>query len=133
MLVHLQAIETKPANPFYSLPALAPPKPSDLRDELERYLSTDPESVEDVLLWWHGKRATFPHLSRMALDYLSIPGMFILSCIQFCAFHSISSPQPPQPMLKGLLAKAESYCHTSETDSVYNQRGPSCAWEYGVY
>lgn len=71
----IQEVSTKPFNPFYNLPSLAPPKPSDLRDELDRYLSTDPESVDNVLLWWHGKRATFPTLSRMALDYLSIPGV----------------------------------------------------------
>jgi hypothetical protein len=37
---------------FDDLPALAAPRPSDLRDELERYLSTDPEHVANVLLWW---------------------------------------------------------------------------------
>ena len=61
-------------NIFDHLPALAAPKPHELRDELARYLSTDPEQVTDVLLWWHEHRATFPQLSRMALDYLTIPG-----------------------------------------------------------
>jgi hypothetical protein len=26
-------------------------------------------------MWWQDRRATFPQLSRMALDYLSAPGM----------------------------------------------------------
>jgi hypothetical protein len=46
----------------------------ELRDELERYLSTDPENVTNVIAWWHEHRAMYPCLSRMALDYLTIPG-----------------------------------------------------------
>ena len=56
---------------FDNLPDLAAVS-SDHRDELERYLSTDPEDVRDGILWWHDRRATFPRLSHMALDYLSI-------------------------------------------------------------
>jgi hypothetical protein len=62
------------ANIFDDLPALSAPKVTELRDELARYLSTDPEQVKDVLLWWHEHKATYPRLSRMALDYLTIPG-----------------------------------------------------------
>ena len=58
------------------MPSLAPPKAAELKDELARYLSTDPEQVLDVLLWWTEHKATYPNLSRMALDYLSIPGMY---------------------------------------------------------
>ena len=65
-----------PPNMFDSLPSLSAPKRYELRDELGRYLSTDPEAVNDVLMWWHGRRAMYPYLSRMALDYLTIPGMF---------------------------------------------------------
>lgn len=43
-------------------------------DELARYLSTDPEPTADPLLWWTARRAMYPCLSRMALDFLSIPG-----------------------------------------------------------
>ena len=70
----LQASASTSHNIFYSLPSLAPPKPSELRDELDRYLSTDPESVGDVLAWWYVIRNVYPQLSRMALDYLMIPG-----------------------------------------------------------
>ena len=59
---------------FDQLPALSAPKPSDLRDELERYLSSDPKHVVDVLSWWFERRHMYPHLSRMAMDYLTIPG-----------------------------------------------------------
>jgi len=69
----------KVLNIFDDLPALAPPKLTELRDELARYLSTDPEMVKDVLLWWHEHKATYPHLSQMALDYFTIPGkLFII-------------------------------------------------------
>ncbi len=47
----------------------------EVSDELTRYLSTDPERVKDALEWWNDRRASFPNLLRMALDYLSIPGM----------------------------------------------------------
>ena len=66
-----------PANVFDSLPSLSAPRQEELRDELDRYLSTDPEAVEDVLKWWYGNRAMYPSLSRMALDYLTIPGAFV--------------------------------------------------------
>jgi hypothetical protein len=61
---------------FDELPALAAPRPSDLRDELERYLDSDPEHVTDVLLWWIERKHMYPTLSCMALDYLTIPGMY---------------------------------------------------------
>lgn len=46
----------------------------DLRDELKRYLATDVEPVSDAIQWWYDRHATFPNLSQMALDYLTIPG-----------------------------------------------------------
>ena len=56
---------------------LKPEKSSnDLRTEIERYLATDTEVVDDVLVWWWERRSMYPCLSRMGLDYLSIPGMF---------------------------------------------------------
>lgn len=58
------------------MPALAPPKSTDLGNELERYLNADIQDVRDAILWWHERRAVYPCLSRMALDYLTIPGKF---------------------------------------------------------
>jgi len=43
-------------------------------EELTRYLATAPELTVNPLLWWIEKQAMYPHLSRMALNYLSIPG-----------------------------------------------------------
>jgi len=64
-------------NIFDSLEALAPPKTSELGSELDRYLSSDVEHVTEPLQWWYERRETYPHLSKMALDYLSIPGMSV--------------------------------------------------------
>ena len=61
-------------NIFDDLPALSAPSKSDLRDELNRYLSTDPEHVTNAISWWYKKRFVYPRLHRMALDYLTIPG-----------------------------------------------------------
>ena len=47
--------------------------------EVDRYLSSDVEHVTDPLAWWHAWRGMYPQLSRMALNYLSIPGKFILN------------------------------------------------------
>jgi hypothetical protein len=59
---------------FDDLPTLAAPKASTLRDELQCFLNSDPEFVQDVLLWWFEHRHVYPRLSRMAMDYLTIPG-----------------------------------------------------------
>ena len=57
----------------------AAPPPSSL-DELQRYLIADIEDVTDALMWWHERRKVFPRLSRMACDYLSIPGEYSFFC-----------------------------------------------------
>lgn len=44
------------------------------RNEIDRYLATDTEDVTNVLSWWWERKSMYPCLSRMALDYLSIPG-----------------------------------------------------------
>jgi hypothetical protein len=46
-------------------------------DELQEYLAQPPERTRvNPLRWWWDKHQTWPNLSRMALDYLCIPGMF---------------------------------------------------------
>lgn len=55
---------------------IAPTPSNTSSDELQHYLATDIEDVKDPLMWWYEKRATFPCLSRMARDYLSIPGEY---------------------------------------------------------
>ncbi len=70
-------------NIFDNLLALSAPKTKELCDKLDRYLSTDPEHVVDVLKWWMERKSMFPHLSCMALDYLLIPSEFIFTYNQF--------------------------------------------------
>ncbi|GBE82287.1 putative AC9 transposase [Sparassis crispa] len=69
----LANIKNKNHNIFDHIPALVAPKHSELQNELDAYLSTDPEYVENFLTWWHRVCVTYPRLSRMALDYLTIP------------------------------------------------------------
>lgn len=67
-----------------------------LEDELQQYLDspTVPVKPHRALAWWTEQAKRYPNLSRMARDYLSIPGefftMFISSshaCItnQYCS------------------------------------------------
>ena len=65
-------------NIFDDLPALSAPSKSDLHDELDRYLSNNPEHVTDAIAWWFEKCHVYPRLHRMALDYLTIPGRFFI-------------------------------------------------------
>ena len=44
------------------------------QDELDKYFKADLEEVDDVIGWWQQHRGWYPQLSRMAMDYLSIPG-----------------------------------------------------------
>ena len=69
-------------NIFDSLPALNTPAASELHDKLDWYLSTDPEQVNDVFKWWYEQRGAYPHLHYMALDYLTIPGMYLKLCLR---------------------------------------------------
>ena len=67
----------KKSNIFDSLLALAPPKVSNLGSELDHYLSTDMEHVTYAIGWWHECCHTYPSLSHMALNYLTVPGMYL--------------------------------------------------------
>ena len=76
-----------PKNIFDTVPSLSDTTRNELCDELDRYLGADPEMVDDILIWWHERRETYPSLSRMALDYLTIPGAFslpLLKCKHSC-------------------------------------------------
>jgi len=50
-------------------------------DELDSYLATSLEVIApgDAIKWWLDHRSMFPRLSRMAIDYLTIPGTSPLS------------------------------------------------------
>lgn len=49
--------------------------------ELDGYLRKPVENVKDPLKWWIGNRHVYPNLFRMALDFLSIPGMFFFALV----------------------------------------------------
>lgn len=53
---------------------LASLKSTALVDEITLYLSAEPVNVNNAIKWWCEKQRTYPQLSRMALDYLTIPG-----------------------------------------------------------
>ena len=67
-------MDSESDNIFNNLPALSATK-SALADELTHYLDTLIEATKDPFMWWVKKQATYPCLSRMALNYLSIPGL----------------------------------------------------------
>jgi hAT family C-terminal dimerisation region len=52
-------------------------------NELDEYLVQPIEKVHDPISWWWDHKATFPCLSIMAFDYLSVPGKFRLSNCEF--------------------------------------------------
>ena len=62
-------------NFFANMESLAPPLPADVGDEIELYLRSHVKVAPDPLKWWEKRRTLYPNLSRMALDYLSIPDM----------------------------------------------------------
>lgn len=61
-------------NIFDNLLTNKPSSSSD--DELQHYLAMDIEDVKDPIMWWYERRTTYPRLSRMARDYLAIPGEY---------------------------------------------------------
>src|ERR1700675_2092176 len=58
--------------------------------EIDDYLRHPVQNVKDPLKWWFANRALYPNLSRMGLDYLSIPGKFVIvntiSIIKYFSF-----------------------------------------------
>ena len=44
------------------------------KDELDWHLVDDVLKVNNPIKWWLAKSSSFPSLSCMVLDYLSIPG-----------------------------------------------------------
>jgi hypothetical protein len=75
------------ANIFDTLDCLSAPKAGDLRDELDKYLSAEPEHVIDAVKWWFDRRKIYPRLSRMAMDYLTIPRKCLNTDPQTSSFH----------------------------------------------
>lgn len=55
-------MQPKQSNIFDILPSLTAPKHAELQDKLNYFLSTDPEQVDDMLVWWFKCCAMFPYL-----------------------------------------------------------------------
>ncbi len=54
--------------------------PNDYDDELDQYLKLKPASLAQCpnpICWWLDRKADYPNLYQMALDYLIIPGTFM--------------------------------------------------------
>ncbi|KAG6851590.1 hypothetical protein C0991_007837, partial [Blastosporella zonata] len=64
-------------NMFDNAKQLYSRKRMQLRDELDRYLNSDVKDVDNVIQWWVDHRQQYPSLSRMAFDYLMIPGLAV--------------------------------------------------------
>jgi len=64
---------TRSQNIFDSIFNTTPTSPNTL-DKLQHYLVVDVKDMKDALMWWHKRHGLFPGLSRMACDYLLIPG-----------------------------------------------------------
>lgn len=50
-------------------------------NELDQYLAKPLEKVRDPIAWWWDHRASYPKLSKMAYDYLSVPRLSSLQCL----------------------------------------------------
>src|SRR5271155_1774786 len=69
LLKNFQASSSsRDANIFDELPALSAPASLELHDELECYLTTDPEQVSNVCAWWYEQREAYPRLHRIVKD-----------------------------------------------------------------
>jgi len=88
------------------------------RDELAKYLSTDCElHVDDGLLWWHKWKHIYPHLSQMALDYLSIPGklsfLIVNGVTRLCIPFAATSVHVERTFSQGRLLLSHVHSHLS--------------------
>ena len=89
--LHLKIDSFSKGNNFFNNLPDATTSLSDDHDELDCYLATDMENVKDALMWWHERHATFPHLSHMAWDYLSISGKCAIISVIFADILPLSN------------------------------------------
>lgn len=84
-------------NIFDNLPSFQPPNAHELSDELARYLSINVEDVDDPIQWWSDRKTQYPNLSRMAIDFLTLPGEFVIFVSAYTHAHGWSlQPQRSQ-------------------------------------
>ena len=82
-----------------------------------RFITTGVENVKDALSWWVERQKSFPCLSSMAHDYLSILSV----CPLLCLLHLSILNQLQQLMLRESSAKAALSSHMSEIASHSSQ------------
>jgi hypothetical protein len=131
--MHMYKVKTQ--NIFDNLPSLAPLRSAEVIDELTFYLTTDLVNTTDGIKWWREKEGTYPRLSRMALDYLSIPGT------SYLAPTTLNSQHPSyllfiQQLLSTLSASsvvAASSFHILGAACRLLQRVPFCVLDLGAW
>jgi hypothetical protein len=57
--------------------AFAKPESTPAAGELDAYLNMDIGKADNVFAWWKRQRSTYPPLSCVVLDFLTIPGMSV--------------------------------------------------------
>jgi hypothetical protein len=119
----LQEIDlTSSDNIFDALPALSTVSKS-LLDELTRFLTSPTERTLDPLRWWADRQAIYPRLSRMARDYLLVPGKFsFLLIIIFLIISLATSVDVERVFSKGRLILS----HVRNRLSVESMRAVMC-------
>jgi hypothetical protein len=106
---------------FDNMDALLAPKISDARGELDRYLNTDVEEVRDAVMWWAERKAMYPALWRMALDYLTTPGKQKYSSVRlFLTVSAATSIDVEQLFSRGhlVLSHTRSQLATQTTHAI---------------
>ena len=62
-----------------------------IHNELDTYLTLNVEDISDALKWWHEHHSTYLCLLWMALNYLTIPGMYFSYSIPLSSKYIIAT------------------------------------------
>jgi len=97
--------------------------------EIDEYLRLPVENVSDPLKWWYDHRRVYPNLSRMALDYLSIPGKIHY---HVSSFYAKILPKQHQRLSNVSSQKVVIYFTSPETAFLHHLSVPTCALVHGL-
>lgn len=108
------------------------------QSEIERWLNESLVEVADadVVRWWKARRADYPRLSRMALDYLTIPGTHYI-CLFFIIIILVPNDfyipsQVPLSMLSVFSVAAVSFFHIPATGCQQRRHELCCVLDHGA-
>jgi len=91
------------------------------------------ENVKDPLKWWIANKHIYPNLSRMSLDFLSIPGMFSLSLSLFIHSQSLTRfAVATSTAVERYFRRADNFYHLLETVSILRLSVHCCVSVLGV-